>query len=366
MATVIQPSVKQDLLRFGAVGLDLCFNCGTCTATCPLSKDGTSFPRNIVRYAQLGLRDKLVAMPEPWLCYYCGECSESCPRDANPAESVMAARRFLTTQYDWTGLAYKMYTSKRWEFGVIIAVALLVVLLFALFHGPIVTDRVALNTFAPVHVIEMADWGMAAVLTFFLLTNIVYMVRKVTTRPGAPKVPWSLYVKELYALPLHAATQKRWSECKDRMNWKKHLFLVTGYVTMFVMIFGFLPWFQTDTVHPVWHPQRLLGYYATAALTADMMIGRFKKRSQMHRFSHPTDWMFLGLLFATALTGILVHIFRVSGLPLATYGMYVLHMAILVPMLLVEVPFGKWSHLAYRPIIAYLHQVGEKARAQAT
>jgi hypothetical protein len=30
-------------------------------------------------------------------------------------------------------------------------------------------------------------------------------------------------------------------------------------------------------------------------------------------------------------------------------------------MLVLEVPFGKWSHLAYRPIAMYLEAVKEKA-----
>ena len=38
----------------------------------------------------------------------------------------------------------------------------------------------------------------------------------------------------------------------------------------------------------------------------------------------------------------------------ATYYTYVVHRAILVPMLVVEVPFSKWSHLAYRPLAVYL------------
>src|SRR5450756_2620656 len=41
--------------------------------------------------------------------FYCGECSKMCPRKANPGESMMAMRRYLTAQYDWTGLARLMY-----------------------------------------------------------------------------------------------------------------------------------------------------------------------------------------------------------------------------------------------------------------
>ena len=50
------------------------------------------------RYLQLGLKDKLLEAPEPWLCYYCGDCNTDCPRGAEPAETMMATRRWLMTQ----------------------------------------------------------------------------------------------------------------------------------------------------------------------------------------------------------------------------------------------------------------------------
>ena len=79
--------------------------CGNCASACPLSTGENTFPRKIYRYLQLGLRDKLMESPEPWLCYYCGTCNTDCPRGAEPAETMMATRRWLMTQYDWTGLA---------------------------------------------------------------------------------------------------------------------------------------------------------------------------------------------------------------------------------------------------------------------
>jgi hypothetical protein len=137
---------------------------------------------------------------------------------------------------------------------------------------------------------------------------------------------------------------------------------------MMILVIVFLRWFQTDEIVPIHHPTRLLGYYATAALlyvTGDFLLGRLRKRDTIHKFSEPTDWLFLVLLFLVALTGILVHVFRLAGLPLATYSTYVVHMAIVVPMLVVEVPFGKWGHMFYRPFAAYLAAVTQGAEAAA-
>jgi heterodisulfide reductase subunit C/quinone-modifying oxidoreductase subunit QmoC len=40
-------------------------------------------------------------------------------------------------------------------------------------------------------------------------------------------------------------------------------------------------------------------------------------------------------------------------------------MAIVVPMLVVEVPFGKWGHMFYRPFAAYLAAVKQGAAETA-
>ncbi len=372
MSNRMDPNLLIDLKRYGekgAVNIEACFNCGNCTAICPLTSDDHPFPRNTIRLMQLGLKDQLLQTSDPWLCYYCGECTETCPRGAEPAEAQMALRRWLTAEYDWTGLARKFYTSEVWEIGSIILVGVLIALAFVFFHGPIVTDRVELNTFAPVDIIHIGDWIMALLLLFFLLTNALRMHYFVMRRDAKTKVPLAAYASELWNLPYHFATQKRWATCEERPSWIVHLLLVSGYVLMLIIIVFFLPWFQTDNIYPIYHPQRWLGYYATIVLlygAGRALWGRLQKARQMHRFSHASDWVFPILLFTVTLTGILVHIFRYAGLPLATYYTYVIHLALLVPMLVLEVPFGKWSHLAYRPLAIYFDAVKVKAREMET
>jgi hypothetical protein len=136
---------------------------------------------------------------------------------------------------------------------------------------------------------------------------------------------------------------------------------------MLVLIVFFLGWFQTDNIYPLYHPQRWLGYYATIVLllgAGKALWGRVKKEVEMHRFSHLSDWIFPILLLVVTLAGILQHAFRYWGLPLATYYTYVVHLAFTAPMLILEVPFGKWAHLYYRPLAVYFQSVKEKAKEQ--
>jgi quinone-modifying oxidoreductase, subunit QmoC len=363
MSTRLDPNLMKELKAYGAVGIEKCFNCGNCTASCPLATDEYPFPRSIIRRIQLGQQDRLLRQLDPWLCYYCGDCSNTCPKGAEPGETMMAARRWLTAKYDWTGLASRFYTSKVWEIGSILLVGAFVVLLFIFFHGPIVTERVELNTFAPVPIVHLLDWVMAGGLLFFLLTNLYRMHNFVMGKNPEVKAPLSVYLSEAWKLVYHFFTQERFSKCEDRRRWINHMLLVSGYVLMLVMIVVFLPWFQTDNIYPLYHPQRWLGYYATIVIlygAGEALWGRVKKEHQMHRFSHLSDWIFPVLLILGATTGILVHAFRYFSLPLPTYYTYVVHLALMVPMLVLEVPFGKWSHLAYRPVAIYLQAVKEK------
>jgi heterodisulfide reductase subunit C/quinone-modifying oxidoreductase subunit QmoC len=75
--------------------------------------------------------------------------------------------------------------------------------------------------------------------------------------------------------------------------------------------------------------------------------------------------MFPILLLLTALSGISVHILRYAGFELACHFVYALHIVIATPMLVVEMSFGKWSHMVYRPLALYFQAVKERARQQA-
>ncbi len=386
------PTLLNEVRKYGHFDTKGCYQCGSCTVVCDLAKDQVSFPRRMLQSVLFGLKDLVKGGLEPWLCYYCGDCSTTCPRETEPGEAMMTLRRYLTGLYDWTGLSARMYKSKLWEVGAFLAVAVFMSVVIWFLHGPLVTERVELNTFADPHLVHTFDILLFFVLAFFLFTNTFRMywfnmhqgrntnildVLKGFREDGfgyvehqgeKVKVPLSVYLAELKELFLHFFTQKLFLSCKENSGrWLKHLLLVSGYLLMLLLVVVFLLWFQTDNIYPLTHPQRWLGYYATIVLlycTIEILVGRFKKREQLHKFSDFSDWMFPILLFLTTVTGILVHIFRYMGLPLPTYYMYAIHLVVAVAMLGIEVPFGKWSHLVYRPLAVYLQAVKERAVRQ--
>ncbi len=74
-----------------------CFNCGTCAAICPLIYE--SFPRRMIRYIQLGARDRIIEFgDELWRCLHCGMCTHTCPRQADPGELILGLKRFVLSE----------------------------------------------------------------------------------------------------------------------------------------------------------------------------------------------------------------------------------------------------------------------------
>jgi ferredoxin/uncharacterized membrane protein len=378
MSVKVDPNLMKDLKAFGLKDATQCFHCGNCTGICPLATSENPFPRKLVQYAQLGLKDKIVESPEPWLCYYCGDCSDACPRGADPGEAMMAMRRYLTSLYDWTGFSRRFYVSEKFEILAVAVVGLLVGLALLLFRASNPNmEHAHLNSVWPAESMEIADMIMGGTLAILLLSNTF---RCFLFQMGdlKNKIPFTYYIKEIKTLIIHFLTQRRLRDCSDpyRMPWIIHFLIMTGYSTILLLVVIFLAggidliglsWekirFQRDEIYAIYHPVRLLGYYGTFAIlygTTYAIIGRLKKQKARYKNSHGTDWMFLILIELATLTGIFIHFARLLDLAMATYVIYVIHLMVAVPMLVLEVPFAKWAHLAYRPVTIFLTNVKKR------
>jgi len=359
MATTIEPGLVDELQAYGAEDVSKCYNCGNCSAVCVHSEAPFVLPRRPMHALQLGLESKLEGSLEPWLCYYCGECSEQCPKEAEPGETMMSMRRWLTAKYDFSGISRLFYRSWRWEVFAIVLAAILTGIGFTLFglsQGSI-NSYDGPNAFLPSAKIHIFDWSLATVLVILLGINAIRMWRFVMGGDGK-HAHLSSYLAGLYMLPLHFFTQLKYQQCERKRPWAVHLALMLSYVTMLVLIMFFLREMASGPAID-WRVH-VFGYLASVGLIVAVVLnlrGRLKKDSTQHAHSHESDWMFLILLLVVAVTGVLQHILHRSGLDAAANVTYIVHLMGVVPMLVLEVPFGKWAHLAYRPLAVYFARV---------
>lgn len=367
------PTLIAEVRRYGKFDTAGCFNCGSCIQACDLAGDHASFPRRSTRQVLMGLRQVLNEGLDPWICHDCGDCSTICPRQTEPRESMMTLRRYLASTYDWTGIASKINRSKAWHIGSLLSVAFVVLLLIVFYH--LWAAKMSLSDFTNpmplAHMFPLITYFTLAVILFpflILLTNAFRMyLLTIHRRQGYPSslFHWLWEVKTFF---LHFFTYKKMAECPaEKGRWLPHLLLGLGCMALlFLKVFA-LRWFQTDTLYPLYHPQRWVGYTATAFLiyaTVDIIVGRIRKKREIYKFSDFRDWNFPLLLLATAVSGILVHIFRAAGLELATHYAYAIHLIIAVPMLVVEMPFGKWTHMIYRPLAMYFQSLKERTQEE--
>jgi len=71
--------------------LSLCYQCGKCSATCPLATQMDLMPHQIVRFLQLGLEEVFDAKSY-WLCATCFSCETQCPRGLDVSKICEALR----------------------------------------------------------------------------------------------------------------------------------------------------------------------------------------------------------------------------------------------------------------------------------
>lgn len=73
----------------------LCYQCGMCSAGCPMSFAMDLPPHQIMRLAQLGLEEDIADSKTIWICASCFTCAVRCPRGINLCK-VMEALRLIT------------------------------------------------------------------------------------------------------------------------------------------------------------------------------------------------------------------------------------------------------------------------------
>ena len=99
-ASEINPKFRNELSKVhGSEKILQCFQCGTCTSDCPIAKFSDSYrPRQLIRMAQLGLKNRVLKSETLWLCASCFTCTDRCPQDIEVASIIRVLRNLAAKQ----------------------------------------------------------------------------------------------------------------------------------------------------------------------------------------------------------------------------------------------------------------------------
>jgi heterodisulfide reductase subunit C len=70
-----------------------CIQCGTCSATCPLSHYMDFTPRKVIAMTREGFKEEVLNSLTIWLCSSCYSCTVECPRQIHITEIMYALKR---------------------------------------------------------------------------------------------------------------------------------------------------------------------------------------------------------------------------------------------------------------------------------
>lgn len=70
-----------------------CIQCGTCSATCPLSHYMDFTPRRIIAMTREGFKDEVLNSLTIWLCASCYSCTVQCPRQIHITDVMYTLKR---------------------------------------------------------------------------------------------------------------------------------------------------------------------------------------------------------------------------------------------------------------------------------
>ncbi|MFQ3548632.1 MAG: 4Fe-4S dicluster domain-containing protein [Armatimonadota bacterium] len=89
----VDPDLKKRIKELCGEDVDKCYQCGECTAGCPAGFTMEIAPNQVMRMAQVGMKDELLKSHTIWLCAGCETCATRCPRGVALSKVMDACRQ---------------------------------------------------------------------------------------------------------------------------------------------------------------------------------------------------------------------------------------------------------------------------------
>lgn len=88
-----EAAVAREVAELSEQSVFACYQCGKCSAACPVAFAMDVLPHQIFRLVQLREGTRLMQSQAPWLCIGCLSCTTLCPKGLDPARLMEAVRK---------------------------------------------------------------------------------------------------------------------------------------------------------------------------------------------------------------------------------------------------------------------------------
>jgi len=388
----VEPDMEfiNDVLQSGGDSLKKCFQCGTCSVVCNLSKNQSPFPRKEMIWAQWGMKDRLMADPQIWSCYQCADCSAYCPRGAQPGDVLNAIRKKVIEALAWPSFMGKALGDPHYWVWLFLAPALILgsIVLYNVTRGaeftPIVYGHMIGHL--QMNVVFPLFTGLAA-LAFLIGINRMWKAASGESFPQSlgkmDKTKLAMSVKDVIT---DIVTHKDFGECETTRTRKiAHLMVFYGFIglllTTALAIVVLVVYEWPIWVHEAEHGNDILGHYPMVwyhpvkwvgnASAVALIVGAIlmvQSRRQLAAKGNLTtsyfDNFFLWIVLLVGVTGFLSQVLRFAGVAILAYPTYFTHL-VLVFALLIYSPYSKFAHFVYRTVALIYNRYAELAAEPA-
>lgn len=90
--SVSSRTLTAEILELTGADAAACYQCGKCSAGCPMASESDLRPHDLMRLVVQNRRAQALADPTIWLCLTCETCSARCPNGCDPAGVIDALR----------------------------------------------------------------------------------------------------------------------------------------------------------------------------------------------------------------------------------------------------------------------------------
>jgi heterodisulfide reductase subunit C2 len=87
-----------EILEMTGLNTARCYQCGKCSAGCPMAGETRFRPHDVMRLTNLDKKDRLMGDESIWLCLTCETCSARCPNACDPARVIDALREIAARE----------------------------------------------------------------------------------------------------------------------------------------------------------------------------------------------------------------------------------------------------------------------------